>query len=210
MLFSDLSDPAGAGSTNGAQEVYVVFRNTPELEKITGSAFKFGPVGGMGVTGDFDMNAKTDAGYNSKKRMVVLGPTLMVDVPGFLNVSLLAIWESNTPCNTFSNTSTLRYSYKTHPMLTAAWGIPLGKDTALSFEDFANFIAPRATTNSAGRRRPRPTSTCSYVRHEWHRQRQTGQLQSRPRVQVLEEQVRQRLRRPGRQRRLRQDANDPG
>ncbi len=139
MLLSDSKDPAGAGSTNGAQEIYVVYRNTVDLEKVTGSAYKFGPVRGVGLTGGFDLNTKTDAGYNSKKRMLVAGPTLMMDVPGFLNISLLALVESNAPYSTFSKVSTPRYTYDTHAMLSAAWGIPLGK-TGLSFEGFANFI----------------------------------------------------------------------
>lgn len=143
FLMSDNKDPAGAGSTNGAQEAYVVYRHTLDLEKLMGSPFKFGPVRGVGVTAGFDWNTKTDAGYNSKKRMLVIGPTLMVDVPGFLNVSLLGLWESNAPYNTFSKTSTPRYSYDPHVMLTAAWGIPLGKDTGFSFEGFANFIASK-------------------------------------------------------------------
>ncbi|MGS0754064.1 hypothetical protein ACVBEH_04535, partial [Roseateles sp. GG27B] len=94
------------------------------------------------LTAGFDANTKTDAGYNSKKRMLVAGPTLMIDVPGFLNVSLLALWESNAPYNTFSKVSTPRYSYGTHPMLTAAWGIPLGS-LPVTFEGFANFIAAK-------------------------------------------------------------------
>ncbi len=143
LLLSDKIDPAGKGSTNGAQEVYVVYRHTLDLEKATGSAFKFGPVRGVGLTAGFDFNTKTDAGYNSKKRMVVAGPTLMMDVPGFLNVSLLGLWESNAPYSTFTGVSTPRYSYDTHPMLSASWGIPLGKDTGFSFEGFANLIASK-------------------------------------------------------------------
>jgi nucleoside-specific outer membrane channel protein Tsx len=150
VLFSDSKDPAGAGSTNGAQEVYLVYRHTLDLEKLTGTAYKFGPVRGLGLTAGFDFNAKTDAGYNSKKRMVVAGPTLMMDVPGFLNVSLLALWESNAPYNTFSNTSTPRYSYDVHPMINLAWGIGLGKDTGLSFEGFANFIASKGKNEFGG------------------------------------------------------------
>jgi hypothetical protein len=149
LLLSDGKDPAGAGSTNGAQEVYIVYRHTLDLEKVVGSPFKFGPVRGMGLTAGFDANAKTDAGYNSKKRMLVVGPTLFVDVPGFLNVSLLGLWESNAPYNTFSKTSTPRYSYDPHLMLGAAWGIPLGS-SGFSFEGFANFIASKGKNEFGG------------------------------------------------------------
>jgi len=150
FLMSDEKDPAGAGSTNGAQEVYIVYRNTLDIEKTTGTPMKFGPVRGVGLTLGFDVNAKTDAGYNSKKRMFVVGPTLSIDVPGFLNVGLLLLKESNAPYNTFSNTSTPRYSYKTHPMLTAACAIPLSKEIPISFEGFANFIASKGKNEFGG------------------------------------------------------------
>jgi len=150
LLMSNDKDPAGAGSGNGAQEVYVVYRNTLDLGKVTGTPYKFGPVRGVGLTGGFDFNTKTDAGYNSKKRMVVAGPTLMMDVPGFLNVSLLVLWESNAPYNTFSKTSTPRYGYDAHPMLGVSWGIPFSIGSVpLSFEGYANFIAAKGK-NEAG------------------------------------------------------------
>lgn len=142
MLVSDNKDASNANATTGAQEVYVVYRNTVDIGKVTGSEYKFGIVKDVGATFGFDYNTKTDAGYNSKKRMLVVGPTLMIDVPGFLNVSLLALFESNAPCSTFSNTCVPRYSYKTHPMLTAAWGIPIGS-SAFSFEGFMNYIASK-------------------------------------------------------------------
>jgi nucleoside-specific outer membrane channel protein Tsx len=148
MLLSDSKDPAGKGSTNGAQEVYVVYRNTVDLEKATGSKYAFGPVRGMGITAGFDYNTKTDAGYNSKKRMLVAGPTFMMDVPGVLNISLLYLWESNAPFNTFSGVSTPRYNYDPHAMLGVVWGIPLGA-SGFSFEGFANFIAAKGK-NEAG------------------------------------------------------------
>ena len=144
ILLSDSKDPASATSTEGAREVYIVYRHTLELGKTTGKSFKFGPVKDIGLTAGFDYNNKNDAGYNSKKQMVVAGPTFMMDVPGFLNVSLLALWESNAPCNTFTNSCVSRYSYDTHPMVTLAWGIPIGS-TPLSFEGFANFIADKGT-----------------------------------------------------------------
>jgi nucleoside-specific outer membrane channel protein Tsx len=153
MLMSDSKDPSNANATTGAQEAYVVYRNTVDLGTVTGKELKFGIVKDIGATFGFDWNTKTDAGYNSKKRMLVVGPTLMIDVPGFLNVSLLELWESNAPCNTFSNTCVPRYSYKPHPMLTAAWGIPIGS-SAFSFEGFMNYIASKGTDEYGGATKP--------------------------------------------------------
>jgi hypothetical protein len=150
FLMSDSKDPGGAGSTDGAQEVYIVYRHTLDLSKVTSGSYKFGPVRGMGITAGFDVNTKNDAGYNSKKRMIVAGPTLFMDVPGFLNVSLLALWESNAPYNTFSNVGTPRYHYDVHPMLNLAWGIPFNVGIPLSFEGFANFIASKGKNEFGG------------------------------------------------------------
>ena len=150
LLMSDENDPSAAGSTSGAHEVYVVYRHTLDIGKLAGATYAFGPVRGVGATAGFDFNTKTDAGYNSKKRMLVLGPTLMFDVPGFLDVSLLALWESNAPSSTFTNSSTPRYRYDTHAMLSAAWAIPLAADSKFSFEGFANFIAKKGKDEFGG------------------------------------------------------------
>src|SRR5882724_3343203 len=149
MLMSDAKDPANAGtSTVGAQETYVVYRNTVDAAKVTGSDYKLGIMRSWGGTFGFDYNAKTDAGYNSKKRMLVLGPTVMFDVPGFLNVSVLALWESNAPHNDFSGTSVSRYHYKTHPVLDMNWGIPIA--AGFSFEGYADFIAAKGKDEFGG------------------------------------------------------------
>jgi nucleoside-specific outer membrane channel protein Tsx len=141
LLLSDSDDPSAKGSTDGAHEAYVVYRHTLDLGKITGANLAFGPVRGVGFTAGFDLNTKTDAGYNSKKRMPLAGPTLMLDVPGFLDVSLVALWESNAPYSTFTQTATPRYRYKTHAMLTASWGIPFTVvGVPLSFSGYANLI----------------------------------------------------------------------
>ncbi len=153
ILLSDSNDPASADSTEGAREVYVVYRHTLDLGKVTSKSLAFGPVKGVGITAGFDYNNKNDAGYNSKKQMLVAGATLMMDVPGFLNVSLLQLWESNAPCNTYTDTCVSRYSYDPHPMLTMAWGIPLGS-LPLSFEGFANFIAAKGTDEFGNSTKP--------------------------------------------------------
>lgn len=143
FLISDNKDPAGAGSTNGAHQVYFKYRNTLDLEKTTGNAFKFGVVKGVGLTVGLDFDAKNDAGYNSKKRQLALGPTVSFDVPGFLTVGLVQLWESNAPYNTFTKVSTPRYSYKPHPSLQASWNLPIGSDTGFSLEGYGNLTAAK-------------------------------------------------------------------
>jgi hypothetical protein len=119
MLQSDNKDPAGGGGASGAQEVYVVYRNTLDFGKISGKDFKWGWMRGLGGTFGFDWNTKND-GYASKKRMLVLGPTVMFDVPGFLNFSVLLFDESNSPAGVS------RYHYQDHGALELDWGIPIG------------------------------------------------------------------------------------
>jgi hypothetical protein len=150
FLKSDDKDPAGAGSTNGAHEIYIVYRHTLDIEKTFGMPMKFGPIRGAGLTAGFDLNTKTDAGYNSKKRMLVVGPTLFVDVPGFLNVGLYLLKESNAPFSTFSGVSTPRYTYDTHPMLNLAWGMPLPGGLPLSFSGYMNWIASKGNNEFGG------------------------------------------------------------
>jgi hypothetical protein len=153
MLLSDDKDPSKVSSgtsTAGAQEVYVVYRNTLDLGKIFDMKVSSGPVRGFGFTSGFDMNVKNDSGYGSKKRMLVAGPTLFIDVPGFLNVSVLGMIESNQPYGISS-----RYTYKKHTMLTAAWGIPIDALPAgASFEGFMNIIEAKGLNEFGG-----PTET---------------------------------------------------
>ena len=146
VLLSDNKDPSSASSQSGAVETYVIYRHTLDISKINGHEIKFGCLRGVGITGGFDFNVKEDAGYNSRKRMLVLGPTLMLDVPGFLNVSLLSLWESNNPSVSVGAFNPgypdHRYSYDTHPMLDTVWAIPLNS-LPLSFEGYADFIASK-------------------------------------------------------------------
>ena len=151
-LVSDSSDPAPSGS--GARETYVVYRHLLDLSKLIGQPLRFGPIRSVGLTAGFDWNNKNDVGYASKKQMLVIGPTLMLDVPGFLNISLLVLEESNRPRSIAD-----RYTYKTHPMLNLAWNIPLGNLGTLpvEFAGYANFIAAKGT-NEFGSQTARETN----------------------------------------------------
>jgi nucleoside-specific outer membrane channel protein Tsx len=143
LLQSDKNDPGSLNQKSGAQEAYVVYRHTLDIGKLRGQDVKWGPIKGVGATFGFDWNTKNDVGYNSRKRMLVVGPTLMWDVPGFLNTSVLLLRESNAPSGAFPPISTVsdRYTYDTHPMLTASWGIPVAE--GWSFEGYVNFIASK-------------------------------------------------------------------
>ncbi|MBU6259915.1 MAG: outer envelope protein [Burkholderiales bacterium] len=144
LLMSDGKDPAGGvAGQPGAQEAYLVYRNTFDLSKITGSPIKFGPLRTVGITAGFDLNTKNDF-YASKKRMLVLGPTFEFDVPGFLNLSAYLLDESNAP-----NGLGHRYTYKTHGALEADWGIPLGS-LPLSFSGYAQWIQSKGTNEFGG------------------------------------------------------------
>lgn len=146
VLLSDRRDP-GYETNEGAQEVYFVYRNTLDIGKIAGKDLKMGLIRGYGVTLGFDLNTKNDA-YASKKRMLVAGPTLMLDVPGFLNLSLLALRESNAPRGVDS-----RYTYKTHAAAEADWSIPVGS-LPLAFEGYALYIASKGTNEFGGPTKP--------------------------------------------------------
>lgn len=140
LLLSDHYDPAAQDSSAGAQEAYVIYRHTVDLGKLIGRDFGRGPVRGFGATVGFDWNTKNDVGYNSRKRMFVVGPSVMWDVPGHLTTSLLLARESNAPNGPFPPVSQVsgRYTYKTHAILAMDWGIPLGP--LVLFEGFALFI----------------------------------------------------------------------
>jgi len=150
-LMSSKDDPAFKGSSDGAREFYSVYRHTLDLGAVSDISFKFGPVKGLGLTGGFDANSKTDAGYNSRKQMLVAGPTLKLDVPGFFDVSLLQLWESNAPYSTFSGTGTPRYGYTPHPMISAVWGTPVG---GFWFKGVANFISSKGKNEFGGATKP--------------------------------------------------------
>ncbi len=144
VLLSDRNDPGdGIAGNPGAQEVYLVYRHTLDLGKAMGRDLKMGPARGFGLVAGFDLNTKND-GYASKKRMLVVGPTVMLDVPGFLNLSALLFDESNAPKGIPS-----RYHYKNHGALEADWGIPIGS-LPLSFNGYALYIGSKGKNEFGG------------------------------------------------------------
>ncbi len=145
LLESDHNDPASLNQHEGAQEAYVVYRHTFDIGALWGEPIRFGKVKGVGLVLGFDWNTKNDVGYNSRKRMLVAGPTLFWDIPGFLSTGVFLVRESNAPSGAFPPISEVdgRYTYDTHPMFSASWGIPVAE--GWGFEGYLNYIAAKGT-----------------------------------------------------------------
>lgn len=147
LLMSDKNDPASLTQDEGAQEAYVVYRHTLDLGALSGKDLRFGAVKDVGMVLGFDWNTKNDVGYNSRKRMLVAGPTLMWDVPGFLSTGVQLLHESNAPSGAFPPISLVRgrYTYDNHWMFSASWGIPLPEQWASGWalEGYLEFIGAK-------------------------------------------------------------------
>lgn len=140
MMKSDDNDPTASGN-EGATELYAVYRHYLSFGALAEKSLGFGPVRDIGLTAGFDINTKNNA-FGPRKRMFVLGPTLMFDVPkrSMLQLSLLANKEYNhcglPPCSAPGNHND--YEFDTYPMLFTAWHFPiqLGR-IGTKFEGFA-------------------------------------------------------------------------
>lgn len=153
LLQSNDEPNSTQSSGKGTQEAYVVIRRYLDA----GSIFKTdlsvpGYIRGAGLTAGLDWNTKNDA-YGSKKRMWVVGPTVRFDVPGFLDLSVLAFYESNDPSGSRYGYSSGRYSYDTHAAVQMTWGIPVAK-TPLSFEGYALWIDDKGKDETGGTTKP--------------------------------------------------------
>ncbi len=128
----------------GAAEFYVVYRHTLSLNKITGTkSFSIGPViRDVGIELGADVNSKHNA-FAARKIMPVAGVTFSLNVPGFLNVGILADKEWNTNAIVGKEVT-----FDVTPMFAAAWGIPVYGP--VSFEGFADVNLPKGKDGFGG------------------------------------------------------------
>ncbi len=139
VLQSDRNDPAQGGGT-GATEFYLTYRHQLQLGKALSKDFSFGPVKDVALTAGFDLNTK-DTAVAPRKRFLAIGPTLKFNVPGFLDVSLLAAQESNH--NGFGTVSK-NVNFDTQLMFNVAWGIPFqAGPLPLKFQGFLNYLTEK-------------------------------------------------------------------
>lgn len=140
MLISDNMDKAN-NSTQGAQEVYVVYRTLLSFNKAFKMDTKFGPVRDIGLTLGFDLNSKNTT-FAPNKRALVAGPVIRFDVPGFLDVGVWYYKEQNH--KGIPNTPRPNVTFDGTYMLQSAWLIPFELSSVpLKFQGFANYIGAK-------------------------------------------------------------------
>ncbi len=133
-LLSNGDDPAN-GDGGGATEFYCVFRSTLSYEKVFKKDLQWKFIRDIGLTGGFDLNTKNDQ-FASKVQELYFGPTIELDVPGFLNISFLVSKENNH--NGFAGRDV--YFDPTY-CISLSWGIPVYGP--VSFKGFANFVGSK-------------------------------------------------------------------
>jgi nucleoside-specific outer membrane channel protein Tsx len=137
-LFSNGRDPAN-NSTNGAVEVYGIYRGNLSGNSVFDTkAFTFGPVKDVRFEFGGDFNTKNTS-FAPEKKLLVLGPNISLDVPGFLNVGLHYAQEWN-------NNGIVGRSVQFDPTfeMEIVWMQPLTfTGLPLRFDGFFNLVTPK-------------------------------------------------------------------
>ncbi len=137
-LFSNNKDPA-QNSTQGATEVYAVYRHNLSLNAVTGTEmFKVGILRDLRFELGGDFNTKNTA-FAPAKKLLVFGPNFALDIGQFFNVGLHFAEEWN-------NNGIVGRSVSFDPTfeLEIAYGIPFHVfGMRLKYEGFANVVAPK-------------------------------------------------------------------
>lgn len=137
VLMSDRNDPAASG-TQGATEVYGVYRHNLSLSAVSGKSFSREGLRDVALTVGGDWGDKNDA-FAARTRKLRVGPTLSLDVPGFLDVGVY--WQKEWNHNGIVNQDV---SFTPAPVLGAAWGIKFGATSLpLEFKGFLDYSAAK-------------------------------------------------------------------
>lgn len=146
VLKSDHLDPAN-NSSDGAVEVYGVYRHDLSLNKLTGGqSFAAGPLRDVAVVAGFDLNTKNTT-FDSEKRLLVAGLGVAFDVPGFWKIALL--WGKE-----FSHNGTVGKPviYDSTARLETVWGLPFNLGIqSMEFEGFGVINGPKGKDGFYGK-----------------------------------------------------------
>lgn len=86
---------AGVGNSDGAMEVYAVYRHQLSMSAVSGRKYTYGPIRDISLTAGFDLGTKNSA-FASRPIKTVIGPTLNFAVTdGFFDLGLFFFHETN-------------------------------------------------------------------------------------------------------------------
>jgi len=138
MIKSDATD-------SRASEIYGEWYHTVSLSKLQGKDWSKDFVRDIGITGAINYGSKNDA-FGSNPRVLLLGPTFDLNVPGFafFNVDVLAYHDTGR-FNGFGG-GKLCGSTETTYQVTPAWLLPFNVGGAkFSFTGFMDIIGKHGT-----------------------------------------------------------------
>ena len=159
LLLSDNKDsPTTFGvpsEVSAGQEVYVVYRNTVDLSKVTAGSYKFGPVRAMGITAGFDFNTKSGDELQLQKADAGRWSDLHDQCAGIPECELACIVGKQ--CTLWSSASL----YATTPMpCSPVLGVFLWVPCLCPLKVLPTSSPPRAKTSLVATQHLKPTSTC--------------------------------------------------
>ena len=127
------------GNYFGATEFYAVYRGNLSGNAIMGNNnFAFGPVKDVALEIGGDLNHKNTT-FNPQKKLIVAGPNVRFDVPGFFNVGFHIAQEWN-----YNGIVGKSVTYTPYFQLEPTWLIPLlFTKQPIVFEGYADFNTPK-------------------------------------------------------------------
>lgn len=136
ILKSDGNDPE-KDSDHGAIEAYMVYRHQFYLSHLFDRSFRYGPIKDIAIGGGAELNYK-NTDFSTRKRMLLVGPTLKFDVPGYLDLSLFYAMEWNH-CG-LPACQTENIEFDPYYVIHLAWGYPFqAGEVPLKFHGFASY-----------------------------------------------------------------------
>jgi hypothetical protein len=139
FLFSAKDEPVNGNPSQGATEVYGVFRRYWSFSKISGMDVSNGIIRDFGLRMGGDLNTKNDP-FSSEKKLVVVGPQVEFNVPvGFFFVSTNYSHEWNHNGIVGKNVD-----FDPAFEVESAWLFPFSvANSAFVFRGFFNYVAPK-------------------------------------------------------------------
>jgi hypothetical protein len=138
-LFSDGRDPANNSLSQGAVEVYAVYRGQLSPDAMFGVNTKVGPFSAINFEIGGDFNTKNTS-FAPEKKLMVVGPNFHLDMPiGFLNLGVHLSKEWN-----YNGIVGKAVDFDPTPEFEAVWLFPLPfTNLPLDFRGFANLVMPK-------------------------------------------------------------------